>query len=267
MANVLVIEEAGQSTIANPIVARLAYDNQAPNAYSVTVSGNDTDKHFTYDGLTTQKWRIATIATHWIQFNSEFEDTGGGADLPLCDFIGVLGVPWETAGVTLSVSDETGVIASASGYRDNQPVFVKFDQRTPQRLRFEFASTTKNFECGEIYYGLSVPLPRNVSVGYQPARWSNDDRVTGGFTEGNQFAPVTVRKRGSTEKFNLSYIDVDYMETTWRNFVHNATGKPIFFLWNDEQQTHAVFGYWKSNRPTFTHSLFSSVDLTIKGVA
>jgi hypothetical protein len=120
---------------------------------------------------------------------------------------------------------------------------------------------------GEVYFGESMQFPKNVSVGYRPGRWSSNDLITNSRTEANQFAGSTVRARGTTESFTINHVPTSFMESEYVDFMTNARGKPVFFLWNQSNANHAVFGNWSANDPTFKSSLLSSISINIKGVS
>ena len=56
------------------------------------------------------------------------------------------------------------------------------------------------------------------------------------------------------------------METTFKTFINDAKGLPIFFLWNKNNTGQAIYGQWEASPPTYESSLFSSINMTIRGV-
>ena len=237
---------------------RLAYSSKASTAATVTPSHDTANAVYTYDGMTTLKWRPANAAPT-LQFDGTFANT---------DYAALAGGNWASAGCTITVKDSGGnTLGTASGMSDNQPVFFVFTKTTYTTIKFEFSCTNTLLEVGEIYFGESLAFPRNVSVGYKPGRWDSNDLITTGMTEGNQFAASTVRARGTTERFKISLVATSFIESTYKAFIQNAKGVPVFFLWNKESSTQAVFGVWDAQPPTFESSLLSSINLTINGVA
>lgn len=247
---------------------KLAYKNAGKNAFAVTASHNTSKLAALTDDMTTIKWRPGVVGVSFVQFESSLFNTGTGTGFTEFDYIGVTGANWATAGATLSVYDNNGtLLAQASGFRDNQPVFAVFAERTATALKFEFTCDNDLLEVGEIYYGKTFGLPRNVSVGYSPGRWTNNDIITTGRTEANQFSNSTVRARGTTERFSINYVPLSFMDGQYVNFINEAKGLPVFFLWNQNERSQAVYGYWDASAPRFTSSFYSSIDLTIRGVA
>lgn len=246
---------------------KLAYKNAAKNAFNVTASHDTSSLDALTDDMTTLKWRPAVSGTSYVQFESSLF-SGSGSALEPFDYIGVTGVNWNKAGATLSVYDNNDtLIAQASGFRDNQPVFAVFAERTATALKFEFTCDNDTLEVGEIYYGSTFEFPRNVKVGYQPARWNSNDLVTNSRTEANQFSNSTIRKRGSTEQFNIDFVPLEFMDNQYRTFINEAQGLPVFFLWNQNEKEQAVYGAWEASTPRFTSSFYSQIQLTIRGVA
>lgn len=266
MPNVLLISSIAQST--SPCDARLAYQNDAETASQITASHDSANTGKLNDGLTTLAWRPAVSGATQVVARSEFAVSGSGDKFTGVTYIGVTGVNWQSSGTSISITDENDVeIAAASGYRDNQPLFVVIDESVFEEIKFKFNSANSNLEVGEIHFGPTIDFPRNVKVGYKPARWSNNAIVTNSNTEENQFGPSTVRARGSTEQFTIDYVTPDFMDNDYRNFINAARGRQVFFVWDKARQNHAVYGNWEASAPSFTQSRYSSINLTIRGVA
>lgn len=257
MSNVFIVNTTTESGIDKD--PRIAYQNLASTATTVTASHDTAGAEYTYDGMTTVKWRPAN-ASPTLQFDSTL--------FANVDYIALAGVNWQSAGCSLTVRDSGGsILTSVSGLVDNQPVMLVITKASQTTIKFEFTCTNTLLEVGEVYFGESMLLPRNVDIGYQPGRWTSNDIVTMGRTEGNQFGASVVRARGTIERFKIGFVSTNYMETTFKTFINDAKGLPIFFLWNKNNGGEAVFGQWESSPPAFQSSLFSSINITIRGVA
>lgn len=263
MSNVFVVNNTTSSeviavTVAKDKAPKIAFSNQANNATTVTASHEQASVDAVYDGLTTVKWRPANT-TSSIQFDGSFTDV---------DYIGVAGVNWNTTTTVLTVKDNAGAtLATVSGLEDNQPALMVITGAAQTTVKFEFSSATTGLEVGELYFGTAVSLPRNVTVGYQPGRWTNNDIKTLGKTESNQFGPSVTRSRGTTESFQINFVQTAWMDSTWKTFIREANGIPVFFLWNKDNADNAIYGNWEAPPPSYTSSLFSSIRMTIRGVA
>lgn len=256
MSSVFVVNSAVDPALLKS--PRLAYSTQASSASTVTASHDASNALYTYDGMTTNKWRPANAAPS-LQFDGTFTNT---------DYAALAGVNWQTAGCTITVKDSGGnTLGSASGMKDNQPVLFVFTKQTYTTIEFEFSCANTSLEVGEVYFGESLVFPRNVSVGYKPARWSSNNDVTTGRTQGNQFAASNIRTKGRSERFKINYVSTAYMESDYKTFIDSAEGVPVFFLWDKNNATQAVFGNWSASDPTYESSLFSSINMTIDGVA
>ena len=174
MSNVFVVNNTTSADILTVNVAknkspRIAFSNQATIASTVTASADSANVDATFDGMTTIAWRPATTSSS-IQFDGSFTDV---------DYIAVAGTNWLSSGTSLVVKDSGGAtLASISGLRDNQPVLIIITKAAQTTVKFEFTSTNTTLEVGEVFFGTSISLPRNVSIGYQPGRWTNNDIKT-----------------------------------------------------------------------------------------
>lgn len=237
---------------------RLGYKNLASTASTITASHDAANVGFVYDGMTTMKWKPAVLESS-IQFDGTFTNT---------DYVAIAGANFGTAGCSITIKDSGGLtLGSASGLRDNQPVFFILPKTNYTTIEIEFSCTAITLEVGEIYFGESMTFPRNVSVGYKPGRWSSNDLVTVGRTEANQFSGSTVRARGTTESFSINFVPITFMDGDYSTFMRDARGIPIFFLWTKDNSTQGIFGNWTASAPTFTSSLFSTINITINGIA
>lgn len=257
MSNVFVISQIESTTEKE---AHLAWVNKAITEFSIlTVTSDEDGKVYLKDGLTTNSWKPGTLSST-VTFT-----TAGIGDV---NYIGITGVNWESANASIAIDENGTPIASASGLRDNQPLFIVFPAITFASKTFNFVFTSStNLEVGEIAYGETLRLPRNVSVGYGPGRWDTNDEVSVSRTESNQFGRATVRKRGTSETFTVSAVDIDWMETNYSAFIRDAIGLPVFFAWSDKSANYGTYGHWKSRKPTFETSFTSSFSLDIDGVS
>ena len=237
---------------------RIAWNNLASTSTLITASHDNSNTDRLYDGMTTLAW-IPGVNISSVQFDGTFLNT---------DYCGLAGGNWESAGCTIVARDGFGnVLGTASGMKDNQPVLFVFGKATYTQIIVEFTCTNTNLEVGEIAFGESVMLPRKVSTGYSPGRWSRNDIVTTGRTESNQFAGSIVRARGNTEQFKIGLVPTSYMETTYKDFINDATGYNIWFLWDVDYPTNSAYGAWEHQAPSFNSSLLSEINITITGVA
>lgn len=252
MSNVFIVN----SQTGNPTQPRLAWQNRADDC-TLNTDQNSADIEYVRDGLTTMKWRPGTTTSYIALTNATIN----------FDYVGLVGVNWQTAGASVSVTLNGTEIASASGLRDNQPFFVSVPQDIIFNVKFEFTCTETTLEVGEAYIGEAIEFERNVSVGYQPARWNDQSLITHSRTQANQFGRSTIEERGSEERFSIKFVSMAFMNSTFAAFKRDARGYPAFFLWDEGSQSHAVFGNWEVSNPTFESSLFSSINMTIKGVS
>ena len=239
------------------IDSRIAFDNQAVIATVTTASHDQAGTINLVDGMTISKWKPASLAST-INYAGTFNNI---------DYIGLAGVNWASAGCSLVVRDGIGgtVLASFSNLGDGQPAIAFITKSSQTNVYFEFTCAEDTLSIGEIYFGESIVLPRSVSVGYEPSRWHSGDNVISNQIQQNQSASSVVWSDLSIEKFTLSFLGVEFMETVFKAFARSAQGLSIFFLWNTDFQSHVVYGVWESNSPTFASQFLSAINMTIKG--
>lgn len=254
MSNVFVVNATTNVLEKEP---RMCYHSYVSTA-TITASHDQSNIAYIYDGMTTMKWRpVATVSS--IQMDGAFNGT---------DYVAIAGANWRSSGCQVEVKNLAGdSLGIANGLRDNQPLVFVFERALYSRITIEFTCSNDTLEVGEVYMGSSMTFPKNVSVGYVPARWNSNDIVNTGVTQSNQFAGSTVRSRGSTESFTISKADVSFFEGSYKGFLRDAKGIPVFFLWTKNNFDDAVFGYWKSSKPSYETAYTSSVNITIEGSA
>lgn len=237
---------------------RLAWKNEINSSTTITATHDAANVGFVYDGLTTAKWRPAATVSS-LTFTQGFIDV---------DYVGIAGVNWNTSITSVAVYDQDNtLIASASGLEDNQPLLLAIPKAIYSSIKIEFNSATNLLEVGEIYIGETMQFPWNVSIGYRPGRWTFNDKITWSRTESNQFGGSIIRARGTSETFSIKFIPISFMDTDYKRFIKDARGKAVFFLWDKDKPHEAVYGHWDARDPSFNSSLYSSISLTIKGVA
>ncbi len=258
MTSVIVYNPSEETISKEP---RIFAENKLVDADLLVSSHSSSTKEFVRDGMTTQKW-TPSAANGTLSFRSNT-----GNSIGVCDYVMLAGVNWATANASLTVKDKSGNVLGtvSSGNRDNQPVVILIDSADYERFEFEFTADS-TLEVGEVYAGESLKFTRNVSVGYKPGRWDFDDEISFSRTENNQFGPSSIKSQGTTERFQFNFVPTSFMETTFRDFIDNYRGKPIGFLWDKNNTSHLIYGHWSHSAPTFTSSLFSSIQMEIKGV-
>lgn len=253
MSNLFVID-TDQVTHKEP---RLAWKNEIDSNTTITTSFDSANTGYLYDGMTTAKWRPADLSPS-ITFTQGFNDV---------DYVALAGVNWQSAGASVAIYDQDdNLLGSASGMFDNQPVFFIITKAIYSAIKVSFTCTNTTLEVGEIYIGEALKFPRNVKVGYMPGRWNTNDEIVWQRTEGNQFAGSIVRARGTEERFEVQFLPLSFMDNDWVDFIRTAKGKAVFFVWNKDE-FDAVYGHWNASDSRFTNSFYSSVSMTIKGVA
>jgi len=254
MSNVFVVTSEAIALEKSP---RLAYETRVSGA-TITASHDQANVAYIHDGMTTMKWRPGVV-TSSIQMDGTFT---------FINYVAIVGANWYSSGCQVEIKNLAGdSLGIANGLRDNQPVFFVFDTVSESRITIEFSCSNDTLEIGEVYMGRTMEFPKNVSVGYKPARWNSNDVVNTGMTQSNQFAGSVVRARGSTESFSINKVDVSFLQGSYRAFLRDAKGIPIFFLWDKNNHDQAVFGNWESNSPAFEAAYLSSVSITIDGIA
>lgn len=237
---------------------RIAWNNLASTSSLITASHDSANVDRVYDGMTTLAW-IPAASISSIKFDGIFLNM---------DYCGIAGANWGSSGCTVVIRDEAGgVLGTATGMRDNQPLLFIFGKTDFLSITVEFSCTNTSLEVGEISFGESLMLPRKVSVGYRPGRWTTNDIVTTGRTEKNQFAGSIVRERGSTEIFKIGSVPTSFMEVEYKDFINTAIGLNAWFLWDVDFPDQSAYGMWEDNSPTFVSSLLSEINITITGVA
>jgi hypothetical protein len=254
MSNVFVVSASTNDLDKEP---RLAYQSYVSGA-TIVASHDQSNVAYIYDGMTTMKWRPA-VNTSSITLSGSFNGT---------DYVAIAGANFKSSGCQVEIKDSGGnSLGIANGLRDNQPVYFVFERTFYSQIVIEFTCSNSTLEVGEIYMGSSMLFPKNVSVGYVPARWNTNNIVNTGVTQSNQFAGSVVRARGSTEQFSISKMDVSFLDGAYESFLRAAEGVPVFFLWSKDNFADCVFGNWKSNKPAYESAYQSSITLTIEGAS
>lgn len=236
----------------------IMYVNRMPEC-TVTAGGDVSRLH---DWMTNIMYSAAAGTTK-IDLTLPLEDA--------VNCVALAGVNWVAGGVTCSFYTYNGsayvLKCELSGVRDGQPVMRVFDQVYTDRVRFVFTQTSTLY-VGEAAFGEALQLPSLPSVGMQPAEWSDEDEVTTSTTQGMNIGASTVEAKGSTQTMEFKYITVDYMDNQWNAMRRTAKGRPIWVGWNQKDRLASViFGHWSYQAPKFTSSVFSELQLTVRGMA
>jgi hypothetical protein len=244
----------------------LLYKNLLDTNISNTVPAENADSAGVtslYDGNTNLKFKCLSAGV------SEFDFT-----LPLAVDINSMavagadlltsGVVWEFFVWDADLSSFVKV-SEGSGKKDNSPIFNVFDTKLTNRIKFRF-TTTSPVSIGELGVGNALRFPVPPSIGYQPARWSNNNVVNIGRTENNTLSSSTVLNRGSSESVKFDKIEADWIDDNFID-VLDYKGLPVWFVGDQKFKPNSVvFGNWESStRPSYESAFRSSISLNISG--
>ena len=66
----------------------------------------------------------------------------------------------------------------------------------------------------------------------------------------------------------FNYITPEFIDGQVNNMRYQAKGHPIWVGWNQlDRPASVIFGNWSMQPPKFDTSIFTSINMTIKGVA
>lgn len=185
--------------------------------------------------------------------------------------VGLAGVNWLSGGVDCDFYTWSGsawvLQCNLTADEDHKPVMRVFTQVETTKVRFVFTSTATLY-VGEAAFGEALQMPSLPSVGLQPAEWSDDDEITASTTQSLNLGASTIERKGSTQVMQFNYISPDFMDGQFTQFRKIAKVRPVWCGWNQyDRQGAVIFGHWEASKPKFDTSYFTSLQLTIKGVA
>jgi hypothetical protein len=185
--------------------------------------------------------------------------------------VGLAGVNWLSGGVECDFYTWNGsawaLQCNLTAGEDHKPVMRVFTQVETAKVKFVFTSTATLY-VGEAAFGEALQMPSLPSIGLQPGEWSDDDEITASTTQSLNLGASTIERKGSTQAMQFNYISPDFMDGQFTQFRKIAKGRPVWCGWNQyDKQGAVIFGHWEASNPKFDTSYFTSVQLTIKGIA
>ena len=236
----------------------IMYQNLMPLA-TVTAGGDVGRLH---DWMTNIKYQAAAGVTN-------IDLTLPSANTINC--VALAGVNWQSGGVTAKFFTWNGsayvLQCDLFGAHDDTPVMRIIPQTETDRVRIQFTSTGALF-VGEAAFGEALKMPSCPSVGLQPAEWSDDDEYSLSTTESRNIGPSTIERRGSTQVMEFKFITPEFVDGPINTMRRIAKGRPVWVGWNQQDRPASViFGHWTMQAPKFDSSTFTSISLTVKGVA
>ena len=181
------------------------------------------------------------------------------------------GVNWQSGGVDFKFYTWNGssyvLQVEGSNFNEGQPFMRIFNQVYTTQVRFVFTSTSALF-VGEAAFGEALQMPSCPAVGLQPGEWSDDDEISLSVTQSRNIGASTIERRGSTQQMQFNYITPEFIDGQINNMRYQAKGHPIWVGWNQlDRPASVIFGNWSMQPPKFDTSIFTSINMTIKGVA
>jgi hypothetical protein len=238
----------------------IQYNNIINSTSQFTVQGNDNDKGFLIDGMTTSSWLVPSNDT------SITITTSGTIDC-----VALSPSNWRDSSATVYIDIVTAQgqsnVYTQGSFENDAPIMAVFEPQIVTSVIIRLVSNGQLRVTG-FSVGKCLRFPCGVSVGYQPGRWTTINQVNNFRTESNAFGQNTVFQRGTEERFTIDLIEQDWMNDNWPNFLREAIGKQIWFGWNSVDYPRQVtYGNWTIPRPSYESSTFTSVSMSINGLS
>lgn len=261
-----VILDTAQSLAVCNFNSYMLYNNLASTQTALTTPAQDSESAgdlALYDNNTNLTFNCSTSGT------VDFDFT-----IPLATEINSMGVAGANLGASTAIWEfytwnSTTLAyekkAEGSGKRDNSPIFNAFESVVTNKVRFRFI-TTSPLKVGQLGFGNALRFPVPPSIGYQPARWSNNNQVNIGRAENNTLSGNTVIKRGSTESVKFDKLEAQWLDDNFID-VLEYSGVPVWFSGDQKfNPNNVIYGNWESStKPSYESAFRSSLSFKFNG--
>jgi hypothetical protein len=259
MSNAIILDNSGAApSVTARNNSRIAHNNALSRATTVTSATDSANTANLYDNMTTTFWNPGTGTVDVDITLPSAEDI---------DCAAIAAGNWADASTTIEVYSDLGTtkVGEISGLKNGQPYLFTFDSVFISTMRIRFISTG-DLNVGQVLFGESLKIPNSASIGMQPGKFNNNDKVIGQRTESNGLSANSTVARSQETIAPYKLVPISWIESDWVVFVADYKGKPIWFSWDDlNKKTDVTFGHWSTSRVKYSSSFFADLTLTVKG--
>lgn len=159
----------------------------------------------------------------------------------LVDYLGVAGHNFGTAGCTVSVEGQSyasplpaWVELASTTPTDDEPIVFRW---TPQQLyavRLKVTTGSVPAECGILYVGRLLLMPRSLPTGgrFTPFPFGRRVNAVDGFSQGGSYLGRVIISEHEESEIAFEYLDASWYRTYFDPFVEAAVTRPFFLAWD-----------------------------------
>lgn len=264
-----------------PKSTRISYYNEIAenDSISITSDGDSStalDLEYLSDYMNTSRYNFGRTGTGTINI-----ETGEIEASFLCDHIAVAGVNWRNADITnVSVSidvlvdenqiETTEVInVDTSTFDNNKVLMGSFASKSVSKISITFTATG-TVSVSIIQTGLAFEFPSLPDDGFQPGAWNSIDDQSSLKTSTGNLGGVSIRKKGTEERYNFSFLPQEFMNEFWAPFIYDfkkENKNPIFIQWNPtEFPLDVIYGKIDIGSARYSTRIHGTISFNVKGL-
>ena len=213
---------------------------------------------------------------NWLLYNSWKAGVTGTQDLVFdlgsaksVDAFAIYGHNLFTEGCSLTLSwstDDIGYTDAVAAFvvADDGIIFKTFSSQSKRYWRIRITNCTVDALFSVASMGVLTVLPNGQYDGFAPPLWSEEININAIAINGNflgrSIQPIPFKMAIEAKNVNRAFIDGD-----WDAFIVHAKKQPFFFIWDQAQDTEAVYA-WTDKvipRPKYINNVLMSVKLPI----
>ena len=192
----------------------------------------------------------------------------------LCDYVGIAGHNFGTAGITVSIvavnpDTSTTVLIPPFQPADNTPILLRFDPRIMTSVQIGLGAGSAAARMAVLYTGKMVVSERRVYVGHTPITMGRATKVVSGRSENGNFLGRIITQESVSSEIKLQNLHAAWYRTYFDPFLRSVAGAPFFFAWRPASYPTEVGFVWLTGDPRPMNAKSNGmmdVDLSFAGI-
>jgi hypothetical protein len=183
----------------------------------------------------------------------------------LCGYCGI-GKNNIPAGSTISVYTNGALRATKTVLRTAPHMFV-FSESLATSCSFVINSSSQffvsDFACGKI-----LDIPRYMTVGFSPPRFSDEDEIITNTTVSGELNGITVIQKPKKTVISIKKVHHSFFDENWTQFLETSKKYPFYFLYAPEDRPDECFYCWHAGKVgdvKYSTTVLQDVDLLVEG--